>query len=224
MHRLETFGHLVLRGVETPTRAHRRRAALLVLIAGAGERGLSRDKIQAWLWPEVPFESSRHALEQLLYALRRDLGPAAFLGTNPIALNPAVISSDLADFNHAIETGQLETALALYRGPFLDGFFLSGSAEFERWTDEVRATLAGAALRAASTLSERSESQRDLPAALEWARRAAALAPTTRRGPAGSSRCSTRWEIGRAPSGSSKPCENGCNGNSKWPPRRKPCA
>src|SRR5216117_3360961 len=53
--------------------AQRRPLALLALLAAASERGVSRDKLLACLWPESSQEKARHLLTQTLYALRRDL-------------------------------------------------------------------------------------------------------------------------------------------------------
>ena len=94
MRRLETFGALRLTdeaGAGLP--GQRRRLALLALLAVAGPRGLSRDKLQAYLWPEGDAEGARHALEQAIYGLRRQLGEELFTGANPLTLNPAVLAS-----------------------------------------------------------------------------------------------------------------------------------
>ena len=137
MLRLEMLGGLSLRANSEPRRTtQRRRIALLALLAVAGERGMSRDKLQAYLWPESPADNARHALEQLLYALRRQLGDNVLLGPNPVALNTEVIRSDVDDFQRALERGALEEAASLYQGAFLDGFFLSDAPEFERWVEE----------------------------------------------------------------------------------------
>jgi hypothetical protein len=40
-----------------------------------------------------------------------------------------------------VEQGHLEEAVALYRGPLLDGFHISRSVEFETWLDGERAAL-----------------------------------------------------------------------------------
>src|SRR2546429_10028289 len=67
--------------------ARRKTLALLALLAGAGRRGLSRDKLTAYLWPESDTEHGRRLLKQACYAPRRDLGaPQLFLG--PIELRP----------------------------------------------------------------------------------------------------------------------------------------
>src|SRR5215217_6944518 len=42
----------------------------------------------------------------------------------------------------AIDRGNPTTAVTLYRGQFLDGFYLPALAEFERWVESERAGLA----------------------------------------------------------------------------------
>src|SRR6185295_338248 len=110
----------------------RRRLALLALLAVAGERGLTRDKLVAYLWPESPSDNARHALEQLLYALRRQLGDSALLGPDPLRVNPEILTSEVAEFRQAIGRGAPPEAVALYRGPVQNRFSLSEAAESER--------------------------------------------------------------------------------------------
>jgi serine/threonine-protein kinase len=112
--------------------------ALLALLAVTGSRGLTRDKLIAYLWPESTPENARHALEQLLYSLRRQTPKELVIGGNPLRLNPAVVAADVEEFDRRLEAGDREAALALYRGPFLDGFFLTDSPEFEEWTEAER--------------------------------------------------------------------------------------
>ena len=52
----------------TPTGVQKRRLGLLAILAAAGKRGLSRDRIQSFIWPEADPARSRHALDQLVYA------------------------------------------------------------------------------------------------------------------------------------------------------------
>ena len=145
MLRLVTFGGLMLSGeagIEPVTQ--RRRLALLAVLAVAGERGASRDKLMSCLWPESPTPTARHALEQLLYELRRHLGNELLLGADPLRLNPDVITTDVGSFDQALAQGALAEAVEVYRGPFLDGFFLGEAPEFERWCETERARLAQA--------------------------------------------------------------------------------
>ncbi len=143
MYLLETLGGLALaNGTRAAAFAQRRRLALLALLASVGERGMSRDKVLLYLWPERSGEHGRHALEQLVYEMRRQLGESVFAGTNPLSLNPEVVGSDLDQFDRAFGRGDWEAAVALYRGAFLDGFHLSDAPEFERWVEESRGDIA----------------------------------------------------------------------------------
>jgi TolB-like protein/DNA-binding SARP family transcriptional activator len=141
--RLQTFGtlRLVRSGDETVLGDHghqRRRLALLAVLAASGERGRSRDQLQGLFWPEVSQTRARHSLDQLLYALRTSLDDNLFASGNPVHLNAALISSDVGDFSDALARRELERAIALYRGPFLDGFYLNDAPEFEQWMDAER--------------------------------------------------------------------------------------
>jgi DNA-binding SARP family transcriptional activator len=76
--RLQTFGTLRLVDSKGETLLgdhghHRRRLALLAVLAASGEAGRSRDWLQGLFWPEVSQARARHSLEQLLYALRSSL-------------------------------------------------------------------------------------------------------------------------------------------------------
>ena len=71
---LRTFGGLSLHAGNRAVAglaAQRKRLALLALLAASGERGLSRDRIQAYLWPNVDTEHARNALYQFIHVLRR---------------------------------------------------------------------------------------------------------------------------------------------------------
>ncbi len=144
--RLTTFGGLALSrdGVTlTGAAAQRSRLSLLALLATAGPTGFSRDKLLLHLWPESDEERARHALKQAVYSLRRELGSdEVIVGTAALSLNPQLITSDAREFEAAIAAGDLATAVSLYTGPFLDGFHLKDSVEYERWSGEQRARFA----------------------------------------------------------------------------------
>jgi len=157
MFRLEVLGGLTLTCDGRHLTPPRRQLAVLAFLAAAGERGAARDKVIACLWPESTADNARHALEQLLYSLRRQLPAVLVSGADPLRLDAAAISTDLADFSARMASGDLAGAAALYRGPFLDGFFLSGAPEFERWVDRERARLSGEYEQALHTLAEQAE-------------------------------------------------------------------
>lgn len=147
----------------------RRRLALLTLLAAAGERGVSRDKLVALLWPDSEEEKARHTLSQWLFLLRKDLRePDLIVGTTELRLDPTRLSFDAGEFERAIARGDREGALTSYRGPFLDGFFVSEAAEFERWADDERARLERAAQRAAEELAGECAAHRDAAGAVRW--------------------------------------------------------
>jgi DNA-binding SARP family transcriptional activator len=109
----------------TGSATRRRRLALLALLAVARDRGLNRDKVQAYLWPESDVERARHGLNQLVYFQRRHLdSDELFLGKKTLRLNRAMITTDVWDFEDALDAGAHEVAVRLYAGAFLDGFFL----------------------------------------------------------------------------------------------------
>jgi serine/threonine-protein kinase len=139
---------------------------------------MSRDKLLAWLWPESETERARHVLNQLLYAQRRQVGSAGlFLGRKTLRLNPAEIWTDVGAYREALSHGAPEEALTHYRGPFLDGFFVSEAPEFERWVEEQRKKFADQSLEACIMLAERSAARDDAAGAVRWWRRAAEQDP-----------------------------------------------
>src|SRR5688572_10663349 len=95
--RLYTFGGLRLEsdsGAVSGGPAQRRRLALLALLAAAGERSLTREKLLGYLWPELPAARARHQLSESLYVLRRALGEDAITAAqDDLRLDPAALSS-----------------------------------------------------------------------------------------------------------------------------------
>jgi DNA-binding SARP family transcriptional activator/tetratricopeptide (TPR) repeat protein len=176
MFRLQTLGSLALTdGLAPGVTTQRRRLALLALLAVAGERGIRRDKLVAYLWPDSPSDNARHGLEQLLYALRRQLGDSALLGPDPLRLNPEVITSDVAQFEQAIARGAPAEAVRLYLGPFLDGFYLSDATGFERWAEEERIHLASRYACALECLADAARDGSDHAGEIGWRRSLVAM-------------------------------------------------
>ena len=181
MLRVQTFGGLTLKVDDVPVTGvltQRRRLALLALLAVARERGVSRDKLVAYLWPESDAAQAQHALSQLVYAQRKAFAPhELFLGRKTVRLNPGVASSDVGDFENALDRGAAADAVSHYAGPFVDGFFLRNAPEFERWVDAQRAHLAGRMRAACRSLATAARTAEDRAAAADWWRRAAAVDP-----------------------------------------------
>jgi len=115
--RINTLGCLAVAGDDGPVSgaaAQPRRLAILALLARAGDRGVSRSKIVAYLWPDSDEAHSRTVLSKALYALRRDLGGAdVFTCGATLRLDRAVITADAIEFEEAITRGELERAASL---------------------------------------------------------------------------------------------------------------
>ena len=90
----------------------------------------------------------------------------------------SALRCDAVDLERALESGDPERALALYRGPFLDGLHVEGaSTEFQEWLDRRREALRRAAATAAALLVERGEREGRMAQAAAWARRSLDLLP-----------------------------------------------
>ena len=112
------------------------RLALLALLAAARGRPVTREKAIGLLWPESPSDRARHQLSDTLYILRTALGDDVIRAAgDDLILNSDLIATDVAEFRHLLDAGELQRAVELFAGPLLDGFHLSESVEFEHWLD-----------------------------------------------------------------------------------------
>jgi DNA-binding SARP family transcriptional activator len=179
--RLNTFGGLYLdtgSGAGGGRGAQRRRLALLARLAAARGAPVSRDKLVALFWPEHDTASARHALAQAVYEIRRTLGDAALGGlASDLHLDARVVASDVAEFEDALERGDLDRAVALYRGPFLDGVFVDDAPEFERWAEGERVRLARRCRDALEALARAAAEVGDAARAAQLWNRVAELEP-----------------------------------------------
>ena len=106
----------------------RKPLALLAYLALAEPRGLHRrDTLIGIFWPEHDQQHARPALRQPLYALRRVLGDDVVLsvGDDRVGLDHDKIRCDALAFDEALGQGQMEAAVALYKGPVLQGLYLN---------------------------------------------------------------------------------------------------
>jgi DNA-binding SARP family transcriptional activator/TolB-like protein len=189
MLHLKTFGgpSVEIDGSPATGAAQQRKTlGLLTLLAAATQRGVSRDKLIASLWPETDAEHGRGLLRQACYALRRDLhAPDLFLGSIQLRLNPAVISSDVESFTGALDENDPARAVSSYTGPFLDGFYLNGGGEFEDWAETERARLAGQYRSALEVLAAEATKRGEHRVAADWWRRILELDPLSSHGAIG---------------------------------------
>lgn len=181
MIRLRTLGSLDLRATDgSEVRSvirQPKRLAILSYLALARPRGFQRrDVLLGRFWPETEPERARHALSQQIYSLRQRLGVDTIVGRgdDEIGIAEGRLWCDVVAFEQALADDP-EAALELYRGPLLDGFYVSDAPGFEQWLEEERERLRLLAHGAAMRLVER-----DAPSpadAVHWARRALELSP-----------------------------------------------
>ncbi len=180
MLRLHTFGGCFvtrdgrrLDGVS----AQRRGLALLAVIA-TEMNGISREAAAAMFWPDSDEERARTSLRQLLHSLRSQLGVAdLLLPVAELRLNPEFIASDVGDIATAQAGSDPAAAVAMYHGPFLDGFSLKGAEEFERWVDAKRMVFKHDVIRSLESLATDATARGDTLDAVALWRRIAALDP-----------------------------------------------
>lgn len=182
MIRLRTLGGLQLRdarGRDYCGQLQPKRLALLVYLAHTPRRFHRRDSLLALFWPEADSTDARNTLRQALYAMRQTLakGVLAGRGYEEIAVTD-LLWSDVVAFESALGAGQVERAVGLYRGPFLEGFHAQNvGREFEDWLDGERVRLRNLAVEAGLSLARREEARGNLSAATRWVRKAARLDP-----------------------------------------------
>jgi DNA-binding SARP family transcriptional activator len=181
--RLKTIGGLWIEGEAAPSLGPRP-LALLALVAAAGKKGISRDRVVGILWAESSEEQARHTLSQTLYNLRREAGRDLITGATVLQLDPS-LSSDVGELRVAAQRGELERVADLYTGRFLDGFFLPGAPEFERWAEEERTTLEREAVRALERLARQADDAGKPSDSVRWWHRLAELDPLSARYAAG---------------------------------------
>lgn len=188
MIEFRTLGLIDLRGRERPTPrgelnavlAQGKRLALLAYLALARPLGPKRrDSLLAVFWPESTEARARNALNQSVYALRQLLGRNALMtvGTEALGVDSERIWCDGVAFRSAIDQGDAERALRLYRGPLLPGLHISDCPEFEKWLDVERADFQRTAVEAAVGLAEETLAQDNPVGASRWWTRASELAP-----------------------------------------------
>jgi len=178
--------------------------ALLAYLVVEGDRTHRRELLATLLWPDWPDREARRNLRHVLSNLRtavgdrraiRDRPPSGDHGTQPpfllitrdtIQLNPSSdVWADVTAFRSLLDLAassgpdmeQLEETVALYRGPFLEGFSLKGCPSFDDWSLLTREKLHRQILTALHQLAEQHERQGELEKACEAARRLVDLDP-----------------------------------------------
>src|SRR5256885_7780338 len=174
---LELLGTLSLRDETRPVPVaaqQKRPLGLLAILGLAGRQGLSRDRIEAYLWPESSGARAHHALDQTVYAIRQALGSDVILSTaRELRLNSDVVRVDVWEFEQAMRAGQWAAAVRHSKGPLLDGFHFADSCELESWIDTNRSRLRLEYQKAIECLANVAAKARDHSQSVMWLRRLA---------------------------------------------------
>lgn len=136
---IRVLGPLEIHVDGEPLRVDTRKASAVVALLAVEHRPYARDELAALFWPESDDESARSALRRTLSVLRSALGDR-WLHVDRWTVSLAAHGDDVWLDLAAIEAGassddprSLARAAALARGPFLAGFSLRDSPDFDDW-------------------------------------------------------------------------------------------
>src|SRR6266550_683410 len=174
---LELLGTLSLRDETRPVPVaaqQKRPLGLLAILGLGGKPGLSRDRIEAYLWPESSRTRAQHALDQTVYAIRHALGSEVIVATGrELRLNPDLVRVDVWEFEKATRAGQWTAAVGHYKGPLLDGFHFADSHELDSWIESNRSRLRLEYHKALEFLANLAAEASDHSQTVMWLRRLA---------------------------------------------------
>jgi DNA-binding SARP family transcriptional activator/predicted ATPase len=160
--------------------------AVLYYLAVSG-RLHSREALASLLWGEMPEALAKRNLTKALTNLRRLLGPFLLIERQEVGFHPEKpIELDVTFFEAALADGsgdeegrieRLKAAAELYRGDFLEGFFVKDELSFEEWALNQRERLREAMLLALDRLVAHSLERGEYEAGIELGARLLRLDP-----------------------------------------------
>jgi DNA-binding SARP family transcriptional activator/TolB-like protein len=157
--------------------AQRHRIALLALLAASWPQAVSRDRVQALLWPEHDVASARRLLNLAVHVLRRALGDGAIVSAGDgLLFDPGVADCDLHVFRTAAPDRPAQ-AIQAWGGTFLAGFHLSDAPDFDYWLEAQRSALGHAYEGVLLAVAARQQSAGDVHARVGTCRRLVAADP-----------------------------------------------
>ncbi|GAB4280208.1 MAG: BTAD domain-containing putative transcriptional regulator [Candidatus Promineifilaceae bacterium] len=121
----------------------RKAKALLIYLALMGQ-SQSREKLAGLLWGDFPEEKARTNLRGELRRLRTCVSEHILTSRYEVAFdNTSEHMLDVVQFQALTKqpnatVSDWETAVSLYKGPFLDSFYLPDAPEFDQWAASLR--------------------------------------------------------------------------------------
>ncbi|MEM8530600.1 MAG: AAA family ATPase [Chloroflexota bacterium] len=159
----------------------RRKSRALVYYLAAQTSPVTREQVMTLLWPDHERTSAQQILRTTLHAIRKILGNLLITTDTILTLN----SRTMVDV-HALEIGLtaptadtyiLSSALARYRGEFLDSFMLPDAPTFEEWSNGERARYQQMVINGLIRLATQYEEQQQPTKALETLQQIVAMDP-----------------------------------------------
>jgi DNA-binding SARP family transcriptional activator len=141
-------------------------------------RPITREQLTLLFWGDEPEAYARRNLTRLLTHLRRALPAPEVLCVEDdrIYLEESAYWCDARRFQSLTEKGspageRFEQAVSLYAGPFLDGFSLPESLDYQNWVHQKRSQYENRFLETLAALVNASTLRQDYPAAIHYATR-----------------------------------------------------
>jgi DNA-binding SARP family transcriptional activator/tetratricopeptide (TPR) repeat protein len=166
-----------------PARFDTRKALAILALLAVERRPFARDELAAMLWPESDDESARGALRRTLSVLRAGLGDrwlrvdratvALDIGRDDVWIDLAALDAGAGSRDAATLAG----AVALARGPFLAGFSLRDSPDFDDWRATRAVTVERRLVEVLEQQTEVAEATGDLATAIAAATRRVEVDP-----------------------------------------------
>jgi len=164
-----------------PVDVDTRKALAIVALLAAEGRPFARDELAAMLWPDSDDGAARGALRRTLSTLHAAVGDGPLtIERDRIALVPGAVAVDLVELERlgrSDRLADLARAAQLARGPFLAGFSLRDSVEFDDWRAVRAASVERLVLGLFDRLTAARESAGDIAGAIEAAGRRSDLDP-----------------------------------------------
>lgn len=173
--------HLKYNGAKVDLSRKKERALLFYL--GMAGRMVARNVLAELLWGGLPEEKALRGLSNAVYRINRSISPAAttlLVGSrDSVGINPqfpvfidAFALAVMAGTGREKNPAGLEEVISLYRGDFLEGFFIRNADDFEKWSLEQRERLQSYYLSALYRLLHRAMEAKDYKKALDYAHQA----------------------------------------------------
>ena len=185
IHCLGAFS-VTLAGVEPSGFESDKARALLAYLATESDRPHHREQLAGLLWPDFDDQSARTNLRRVLSNVRQVIGdrtndkPALIIAGQTVQLNAAHVRVDIQAFREKIASdnlAQLEAAIDLYNGRFLDTLSIKDSNLFEEWLTLTRNQLQQQMMHTLQQLIEGYEQQGDWEKTAALARQQLTLEP-----------------------------------------------